>query len=490
MNILIFGSGSSTIRYVEKHKEYFDTIKILAILDNDENKHGKILMEKEIISPLNILKYDYDAILICSVYEEEIYKQLIDKIKVKKNKIYTRISFMHKIIFNWYDKKYNLYNKKILILTENNYNNLKYKKYYERYYEILNISGIITIENINLIQNYEYDYIFITNFKPYTFQNEWYIKNINTIIKKINSKITKKHILLTEEVVNVYFNDIKEFTYGKKYPNKKFLVLRTRDYFSGLGGIALMVAGSVAYAKKKGYIPIIDMKTHETQYMEDGEYRRVNAYTKFFKQPSRYDLNDIKEAQSVSVMYMFYPGWYPKKWKNIFTIPKMQTKVYKEYLKFRKNLTNKRVLGVLFRGTDYANLKPYGHNIQPDLDSMLKTVKEKILEWGEFDLVYLCTEVQEACERFENEFGKQKICYYSQLRYKSDTNNYLGKVPLGIGGHTEQGKGYWIALNCLALCNSLIAGRCAGTDVALAINNNNYENLYLFNLGRYGMDNI
>lgn len=51
-----------------------------------------------------------------------------------------------------------------------------------------------------------------------------------------------------------------------------------------------------------------------------------------------------------------------------------------------------------------------------------------MLEWENFDLIYLCTEVQEACERFEDEFGKEKICYYPQLRYKSHTKNILQRL--------------------------------------------------------------
>lgn len=72
----------------------------------------------------------------------------------------------------------------------------------------------------------------------------------------------------------------------------------------------LMVSKSIKYAKNKGYIPIIDMQYHQTQYLEDDEYRKINAYTKFFEQPSRYDLDDIKDANSVSFCY--YVRWLSK----------------------------------------------------------------------------------------------------------------------------------------------------------------------------------
>ena len=63
-------------------------------------------MEKEIISPKNIFKYNYDSILICSAYEEDIYKQLVYEIGILEEKVYTRRSFLEQVIFKWYDKKY------------------------------------------------------------------------------------------------------------------------------------------------------------------------------------------------------------------------------------------------------------------------------------------------------------------------------------------------------------------------------------------------
>lgn len=187
----------------------------------------------------------------------------------------------------------------------------------------------------------------------------------------------------------------------KKFFNNqnKYIFYGTRSY--GIDGFKRNVI-----CRKNGYIPVVDMKTLETQYIEDGEYGNTNVYTKFFEQPDIYDIDDIKNAKHVAVMY--YTRYYSKKEENNMFIPKMKLELYKKYCEFKKKFNNKKVLGVLFRGTDYANLKPYGHSIQPDLNTILQKVKEKVLEWGGFDLIYLCTEVQEACECFENEFGKEK----------------------------------------------------------------------------------
>lgn len=486
MRLLIFGIGSSFSFYVGDHKDYFNNIEILAFVDNNKQKWGGIFFDKKIISPENIYKYDYDAILICSVYEEEIYEQLVYKIKISKEKIYTRKSFFEQIIFPWYDKKYDLYNKKILIITEDKGTNEDYRKYYGRYCDLFCIVGIIGLTETNLLNNYEYDYILITNFNPLKYLmpvESQHCTNNNYILIE---DLKQNNKLLSFEIIKVYFSNIKK----GNYPNNKnkFLIIRINRYFMGLGSIARVVARGMIYAKEKGYIVVVDMKTLETQYHEDGEYGKINAYNKFFEQPGGYDIDDIKDDEYREIVYSL--NWYSKKEENQMILPKMKMELYYKYCEFKEKFNNKNVLGVLFRGTDYANLKPYGHSIQPDLNTMIQMVKEKISEWGSFDLIYLCTEVQEACERFENEFGKEKVCYYPQLRYKLDTKKYLAEIRLGVGEKTEQGKDYWVALNCLAACNSIVAGQSAGTKIALIINNNKYKNQYLFELGKYGINDI
>lgn len=479
MKILVFGTGSAALLYIKKSKEFFENVEILAFLDNNSKRWGNLIYEKEIISPCYVDQYDYDVILICSIYEDEICEQLIYQIKVCKEKIYTRRNFFEQIIFPWYDKRYNLYNKKILIITEDCGTYKQYRKYFGMYLSMFNIIDIIGVDEINLIHNYNFDYIFITNFHPI-------LKNRHNV--NLTKNITNYNKILTGEIFDIYLTNIKEVKYGNKYCDKKFLVIRPYGCFIGLGAIILMVAKSIKYAKENGYIPIVDMQYHQTQYLEDDEYGKVNAYTKFFEQPSKYDLDDIKNANSVSFVYGV--RWLSKKEEQELLIPNMHINLYKKYYEFKKKFNNKKVLGVLFRGTDYANLKPFGHNIQPDLCSMIKKVKEKICEWGKFDLIYLCTEVKEACDCFEDEFGKDMVCYYSQIRYKSDTKEYLSEINLNADGHTEQGKAYLIALHCLAACNSIIAGQCNGTKIALMINNHKYQNEYLFKLGKYGIDDI
>lgn len=94
--IIIFGTG----KYYEQRKKYLKDVEILAFLDNDINKQGKLLDGVEIISPEEVINYSYDYIFLMSMYQYDMKKQLLGY-NVKKIKIleYAEIG------------KYNLYSK-------------------------------------------------------------------------------------------------------------------------------------------------------------------------------------------------------------------------------------------------------------------------------------------------------------------------------------------------------------------------------------------
>ena len=173
----------------------------------------------------------------------------------------------------------------------------------------------------------------------------------------------------------------------------------------------------------------------------------------------------------------------------------MKPRLEREVIKYNDSLygEGKKGLGVLFRGSDYANRKPYRHQIQPNLETMILKVKEKLLEWEKqtkFDFIYLCTEVEEAVKCFKKEFGN-KLRFYPQKRVNQNYNGYLAEKKFERKDDAyHRGADYYIVLNALSKCNSLIAGACAGTTIALNLNNHQYEHVYIFNLGKYGIDDI
>lgn len=257
----------------------------------------------------------------------------------------------------------------------------------------------------------------------------------------------------------------------------------------GLATCLNNIADHVRYAKEKGFIPIVDMMTYHNQYLYDNEIGQSNAWDKFFFQPSNYNIETVMKSKNIFWSAVLRHDKI-KNQLNMFDWLKIKPELLKSCKSFEKNINNKKLLGVLFRGTDYANMKPYGHCIQPTLYEMIDIVKKKLIEWGEFDGIYICTEVEEALETFKMEID-YPIYSYPQKRFTRNTSQYLATIEFDRENDKYlRGIEYFSALYILSKCNSLIAGRCGGSDFALRFNNNTYENKYLFTLGTYGIDDI
>lgn len=83
-NVIIFGLGNAfdgLKEYIEE--KYF----IIAYTSNNEQDKSQLLDEKMFILPIDIVKYEYDFIIICSSYFEEIKRQLIETIGISNSKI-------------------------------------------------------------------------------------------------------------------------------------------------------------------------------------------------------------------------------------------------------------------------------------------------------------------------------------------------------------------------------------------------------------------
>lgn len=82
-NVIVFGASTAGKNFLKNQYEY----NVLAIADNDSNKHGEYLNDVLIIPPNQICDYDYDYIIIASMFIEGITKQLLEELFIPKEKI-------------------------------------------------------------------------------------------------------------------------------------------------------------------------------------------------------------------------------------------------------------------------------------------------------------------------------------------------------------------------------------------------------------------
>lgn len=104
--IIIFGTGNIAGLTIEAWNEKHDGQRmadVIAFVDNDIKKQGKEYKGKRIITPKQITETEYDYIVIATdLYFREIYLQLINELKVSKEKILTYDQFI--VLVSFQDK--------------------------------------------------------------------------------------------------------------------------------------------------------------------------------------------------------------------------------------------------------------------------------------------------------------------------------------------------------------------------------------------------
>lgn len=494
MKFLIWGTGKCAARLLEEQQDssFFKENEILAFIDNDSSKWGNYFGGLPIISPSEIPNYPFDYISILTYsYENEIRAQLIATHHIANDKILNN-SQTDDIIYQYYENKYQLSAKRILAIGDRE---IFAMDGYRGNEHCFNFVGFIDATNLEQLANYNFDYIFL--FDDIAGINALRQKYPHNTLEHLRNELcTTYHIdpfmILPKGMVLIYHRQkIDLRSNGCNHPDKIFLQIIIHNG-AGLGTIVNYILRGIAYALTEGYIPVVDMMSHKNQYLEMDELNKINAWENYFFQPFRYTMEDIKQAQHVIPWHSYNRNHRILCNRNLYQKyiklkPHIQAQI-DNYLQ-ETGLSGKRTLGVLFRGTDYSNGKPYNHNIQPSLDEMINTVKEKLHSWDEFDSIYLCTEDQDAVDEFKKEF-KQKLFCYPQQRFPKEIS--IKRLAMHSFNRQQdayyRGEEYLAAIYVLAQCNSLVAGSCGATAWALLINQEQYENKYIFELGKYGID--
>lgn len=84
MKLVVFGTG----KLYQRYKSYFlkDNHRIIAFLDNNPDMWGKHMDGVQIYNPIDVMKMDFEMIILMSLKENEMYEQLL-KIGIEENKL-------------------------------------------------------------------------------------------------------------------------------------------------------------------------------------------------------------------------------------------------------------------------------------------------------------------------------------------------------------------------------------------------------------------
>lgn len=206
----------------------------------------------------------------------------------------------------------------------------------------------------------------------------------------------------------------KKYNFGKLNKNKIFYIIRRNFNSSGIFSNITFVIDHINYAKKKNYIPVIDMKNFPTVYNEKNLVNRSkNSWDYYFKPLNKYKLNNVYKSANV---YFSKSSRITNKefdqdkrlqkifFKNIFfkkEILKEFQLLYKKYFK-----KNDKIMGVHVRGTLQRIVTK--HSYPPNPKDLVIAAK-KIFKKNKCNKLILVTEDKLYLKYFKKNFNESLI---------------------------------------------------------------------------------
>lgn len=332
-----------------------------------------------------------------------------------------------------------------------------------------------------LLRDISYDYILITS-------------DFDDAISKYLQEeigIAEEKILKREQWYRMLFH----YSFGEKNPEKTFYVMsKPIRVKNGLMSNVLCFLEQLDYIEKKGCIPVADMQSYPSQYLEAQQIGKINAWEYYYEPMSPYTLEEVYQSKNVIMGYD--DNCYMQDYQEKYDIPRL-SQLYHKYIKIRpdtaqiinreyeKILGGKRtILGVLYRGTDMVSLKLAHHAVQPAVDEMKKLMHQYFREW-QCEYIFLCTEDQQALDEFKKEFG-DRLLYTDQARFSNTGNQWLAQIEnTRENDKYLRGLEYLTTIELLTRCDYLLAGVCSGSVCSLIMNGGQYKGVKMVDKGVY-----
>lgn len=328
------------------------------------------------------------------------------------------------------------------------------------------------------------------------------------IMEQVKSNQDKK--VSVDDVRKIYQS-------GTNTSDDKYYIVHIDMPKGGLFVYLIPCMTQIAYALKKGYVPIVDLLNFPTDLRNSAN---ENAWELYFEQPAgvsvqetygarnvifhgdeeekilyigdvaddksyaEYDLviDEDKEfatwCQNKELMQRFRTFWQ----KNI-----RYNSYVKEYIdgKYRELIGEDRsVLGLLCRGTDYISLRPSGHYVQPTVEEIIIKVQETVDKF-QCTKIFLATEDADILKQLKQKFGEKlvymdvpRVNYYDGIQL----SDLYKKQKMDL---FQRQLNYLTEMEILARLPYLIAGKTTGSRFIPVMKDGEFDYLFYWELGRY-----
>lgn len=282
---------------------------------------------------------------------------------------------------------------------------------------------------------------------------------------------------------------------------KKYYIIRRPALGAGFFSNYYWVLGHVVFAKRLGYVPVVDMLNYRTLYSEeeavDGE---ENAWNYYFENVDEIGLKEAYQSGKFILSKEEPLHKYANKYcDENYRFPSEKTIDYyypiiQKHLKMKRSIEERfendwrklkgkgKIIGVHVRGTDMKN--NLGHPMPADTRQYFKVIEEILEADKKISSVFLASDEKAVVEEFNNRFQK-KLQVIVNESFRSDLQT--GERKTGIHElavkETREKHRYKMGLEvlkdawCLSKCDYLVCGHSNVTNTVILWNNHKFEKI-------------
>lgn len=280
------------------------------------------------------------------------------------------------------------------------------------------------------------------------------------------------------------------------HSDKSFMIYNDPFTLSGMVDIMRFNVPNILLAKDKGNIPVISITDNITYTDGQGEnvweyyFENMDGYTVdqayasgkyslYSRNSTHMLIHQVRECNNRGIYYDLSDEIGKIKWKPEIA-RYCESEVPKEFT------WNKKILGVIARGTDYNRMGIIARDkternvkVNSGVAQLIEATKKK-LETEHYDYIYLATEDYYNYSEYVKAFGdkviatnQERIDLVKNKQYASEP--YIARIPKVKSGF-EYGLDYLVVLTCLAKCDALLSSMYCGAYIAaVGLNKHQYK---------------
>lgn len=291
-----------------------------------------------------------------------------------------------------------------------------------------------------------------------------------------------------------YFFKHEWYFYWNRLTHKYYIIRRSHmgaGFFSNYN----WVMGHIVFARRLGYIPVVDMENYKTLYSEDEPIGGgMNAWNYYFENVGKVDLKEAyagkyvlgedralrKYAEKFCGKIYRYPSdkavdfYYPIIQEYIRIRPEIQKSFEDEWSKMMQVPS----LGVHIRGTDMRN--DLGHPVPVTVEKYMEKAGDMLKDNPDLKVIFLATDEEDVIEKFQKKFSPKGIPVQYNDAFRAGTRQRTGIHEMEVKTPRKQHK-YRMGMEVLkdawflSKCEYLLCGHSNITNVAIIWNNHAYR---------------